>query len=164
VRSRAADVAAVLLPLGELGSDLEVMEFQQEALSVVLPAGHPLAAKRKIRPVHLLEEPLVYWDRALAPGAYDRLMQELWPGVDRPRISHIEPDMERMVAAVKAGDGVTILASARARRHHVPGLVVRDFAHPTPAYCYGLCWDGGTTNPAVSRFIRRVRRRAPQPA
>jgi DNA-binding transcriptional LysR family regulator len=164
LRNRKVDVVVVLLPFTEEPDDLEVLPIGKEALSVALPAGHRLARKRKINRTELREEPAVLWPRSLAPGAYDRLIEELWPDAGSFPIARAEPDMERMLAAVQAGVGFTLLSSARASHLHMPGVALRSFTGPAPYYRFGLCWLRDTSNPAVARFVRLVaatRRRPP---
>jgi DNA-binding transcriptional LysR family regulator len=157
LRNRKVDVVVVLLPLAEEADDLEVLALGEEALSVALPPGHHLAKKRKISRADLRGEPAVLWPRTLAPGAYDRLLEELWPDDAAPPIARAEPDMERMLAAVQSGAGFTLLSSARASHLNLPGVALRSFTGPGPVYRFGICWLRDTSNPAVPRFVNLVR-------
>jgi DNA-binding transcriptional LysR family regulator len=157
LRNRTADVVVVLLPLADEVDDLEVFPLGEEPLSVALPPGHPLAKKRKISRAALRAEPAVLWPRSLAPGAYDRLIEELWPGLETLPIARAEPDMERMLAAVQAGAGFTLLSSARASHLHLRGVALRPLTGPAPVYRFGLCWLRDTANPVVARFVHLVR-------
>jgi DNA-binding transcriptional LysR family regulator len=163
LRNRKVDAVVVLLPLEEKPDDLEVLPLGEEALSVALPPGHPLAGKPHIRRADLRGEPAVLWPRTLAPGAYDRLIEDLWPDQEDLPIARAEPDMERMLAAVQAGAGFTLLSSARASHLHLPGVALRSFTGPAPVYRFGLCWLRDTSNPAVARFVRLVRGPGRQP-
>lgn len=146
-----ADAALVQLPL-ENSAGLHVRELARRALSVILPSGHPLAGRRKIRLEELRHEPYIGWPREQAPAAWDRLLSSVW-GDEQPLIIRIEPDLERMVAAVKDGLGFAMATRERALQLRREGVVVRDLFTPSVDYIFGLCWLTDNLNPNLPALV-----------
>jgi DNA-binding transcriptional LysR family regulator len=155
VRSGSADAALVQLPLlDDVG--LEVVELTSAPLSVILPSAHPLARKRKVKLEDLRQEPYIGWPREQAPGGWDRLMALAW-GDAEPRLVRIEPDLERMVSAVKDGLGFAMATHERAFQLRRTGVVVREIAAPAIDYVFGLCWATDNLNPALQALVAECR-------
>ena len=151
IRAGKADAALVQLPL-ENSEGLQVRELARSALSVIVPSGHPLARRRKVRLDELRHEPYVGWPREQAPGAWDRLLYSVW-GDEQPCMVRIEPDLERMVAAVKDGLGFAMATRERAVQLRRQGVVVRDLTSPSVDYVFGLCWSTDNLNPNLPELI-----------
>lgn len=151
MRAGKADAALVQLPL-ENSEGLEVRELARSPLSVILPSGHPLARRRKVRLDELLHEPYIGWPREQAPAAWDRLLDSVW-GDEKPRLARIEPDLERMFAAVKDGLGFAMATRERAVQLQRKGVVVRDLATSSVDYVFGLCWSTDNLNPNLTALV-----------
>src|SRR5262245_45688446 len=66
---RSLDVATVRLPVDEAG--LRVGPVLHQPWGVVLPAGSPLARRRRVSLAELSDTPLALFPRATAPGFHD---------------------------------------------------------------------------------------------
>lgn len=157
LRSGGADAVLVQLPLfNEDG--LEVVELSRAPLSVILPSEHPLARQSNVTLADLQGVPYVGWPRDQAPGAWDRLISAVW-GRTPPRPARVEPDLERMIAAVRDGHGFAMATRDRAHQLRREGVIVREFPEPAPDYIFGLCWSNDNTNPALHALIAGLRER-----
>lgn len=154
LRTGKADAALVQLPLDN-NSGLCVREVARSALCVILPSGHPLAGRRKVRLDELRSQPYVGWPREQAPGAWDRLLSSVW-GEAQPRMVRIEPDLERMIAAVQDGWGFAMATRERAVQLQRKGVVVRGLAMPSADYVFGLCWSPDNLNPHLPALVSAV--------
>jgi DNA-binding transcriptional LysR family regulator len=70
------DVGLARCPVG-LGDDLECASIREEAIGVVLGAGHPLAREETVAVEALGWETLCIWPRELSPGFYDHVVGAL---------------------------------------------------------------------------------------
>jgi len=147
LRLGTADAAFVQLPLDETDG-LEVVELSRVDLAIILPSDHPLAQQDVVTLDEIRGVPCVGWPREHAPGAWDQLIAAVW-GDTEPRFVRLEPDLERMMAAVRNGHGFALATHERAQQLRRDGVVVRQFAEPAPSYLFGLCWLSDNPNPAL---------------
>jgi DNA-binding transcriptional LysR family regulator len=154
VRAAEADAAFVRLPL-EDADDLRLLTLGSTELVVTLPATHPLARKRVVRPDDLRDVHLVAWPHEQAPGYYDHVRAAVW-GENPPPVTATEPDPEHLLAAVAAG-AVCVLDADRAARLRPRGVLVRRFARPTPTADFGLVWSPHRAPPLLQAFITHCR-------
>ncbi|MER6984612.1 LysR substrate-binding domain-containing protein, partial [Streptomyces carpinensis] len=117
----SVDVGFVRLPVES--TSLTVLPLYRERLSVVLPAGHPLAAKDTLDVAALADQPLLRYADA------DPAWSAVWnadplPGGTRLTPGPVVHDMEEILEYVRAGRGVIL----------VPGPVAAVFPRPDIAY------------------------------
>ncbi len=145
------DVGFVRPPLEQPG--LEEMVLGREPMVCVLPKGHPLAKRNRVRPADLRDEPLVWWPEQHGPGAWREVRREVYGDPPWPPIDRIEPEEERIVSAVAEGAGISFIMLERSRSLRVPGAVYRRFADPEPTMGIALAWRREDSLPT----LRRVR-------
>lgn len=124
-----------------------------EELLLALPAGHPLAVRRRVPRELLRGEPAVMWPRANGPGMYDRIVAQVWPAGGFVLARH-EPDDEQLLRAVAGGGVVAAVPEGRARALRMPGVLLRRFTGPPPTVDIGLAWATRNTNPAVRGLLK----------
>ncbi len=144
------DAAFVRPPLSD--SRLDCLTVAVEPLAVALPAGHPLAQCRAIRPAELRGEPVVSWPRANGPGLHDTLYAQVW-GQQPPRMVREEPDEDHMLRAVADGTGIAVCMQAKLTSLRVPGVVVRPFRSPAPTVELGLARRIDNTSDALGHLL-----------
>ncbi|GLY90440.1 LysR family substrate-binding domain-containing protein [Actinoallomurus iriomotensis] len=144
------DVAFVRTPVA--GDGLAVRHLADEELAAVLPAAHPLARRRRVRPEWLRDEAVILWPRAQGPGFHDRIVEQVWPS-SRPNVVLEEPEAESILAAVADGLGVAVLDHGRARKVRLPGVVVRRFTEPAPTAGLGVAWRANDPSPTLARLL-----------
>jgi len=150
------DVGFVRPPLEQPG--LEELVLGREPMVCVLPKGHPLAKRGRVRPADLHDEPLVWWPEHHGPGAWREVRREVYGDPPWPPIDRIEPEEERIVTAVAEGAGISFIMLERSRSLRIPGAVYRRFATPEPTMGLALAWRSGDSLPT----LRRVRELAVQ--
>ena len=144
------DAAFVRPPIDARG--VSCVTFASEELLVALPAEHPLAARRRLRPEQLRGEPVVFWPRANGPGMHDLITSQVWPD-EPPNVVREEPEDEQLLNAVAAGAGIAVVPAGRARAQRIPGLALRRFSPPVPQVLLGLAYRAETTNPGVRELL-----------
>ena len=103
----------------------------RERNGVLLPADHPLRAKRPLRLRELEAAPFVLFPRAHNPGFYDRILSAFATSGVAPRIAEEVWPRSNGVGLVRAGVGVTFACPSEAL--HLPEKVVfRKLAGPAP--------------------------------
>lgn len=155
LRAGRSDVVFARPPV-DRDDGIEVVELRQEELVVVLPAGHPLAAKRRLRPPDLAGGDVVSWPRRNAPGMHDRIEAQVWEG-RRPKVVREEPDDEQVLRAVASGVGLAVIIGTRLASLRVPGVVVRRFTPPVPTVGLAVAWRPKAAPPAAARFVQLAR-------
>jgi DNA-binding transcriptional LysR family regulator len=131
---------------------LEELVLGREPLVCVLPKGHPLTKKSRVRTRDLHGQPLVWWPEQHGPGAWREVRTEVmgeppWPPIDR-----IEPEEERIVSAVAEGAGISFIMLERSKSLRIPGAVYRRFASPEPTMGIALAWRRGDELPTLQRL------------
>ncbi|HEY2600630.1 MAG TPA: LysR substrate-binding domain-containing protein [Thermoleophilaceae bacterium] len=144
------DVGFVRPPLEDPA--LEELVLGREPMVCVLPKGHPLTRRTRVRKDELKDQPLVWWPEQHGPGAWREVRREVmgeppWPPIDR-----IEPEEERIVSAVAEGAGISFIMLERSKSLRIPGAVYRRFASPEPTMGIGLAWRRGDQLPTLARL------------
>jgi DNA-binding transcriptional LysR family regulator len=132
--------------------DLELIYCGGLETGVVMPSSHPLVRKSAVTREEILDEPIVFWPREIAPEMYDETIRAIWN--DRaPRIVSEEPEWEQVVQQVANGVGISVLERARASRIAPEGVVVVPFVDP-PLVSISFAWRRDDPSPAVRELIR----------
>jgi DNA-binding transcriptional LysR family regulator len=122
VRGRHVDIAFVYLPLDE--PDLELTPLISEPRVVVLPRGHRLARRKRLRPRDLRDETFI-----MQPQEVPEIWRDHWLLVDefgkRPRISPRTADkLEDWLTLIGQGEGIDTC----------PAIISRYYAWPDVAF------------------------------
>ena len=133
-----------------LGAEL----VRREALMVVLPADHPLAAQRSINLSALKQEPFVLFPRARGPAFFDQLMSLCHAAGFTPRVVQEAPQLD-IISMVAAGFGVSIMPSSM-RNFRRPGLSFRAIVG-APQVELLIVWRHQNLSPALHKFLDLVR-------
>jgi DNA-binding transcriptional LysR family regulator len=104
--------AAFLRP-GPTGlAGLQLRRFPDEAMKVVVPVGHPLAARRRVALSALANEPFVLFPRAVGLSLYDAIWQACREAGFVPQLSQEAPQISSVVNLVAAELGVSIVPAS----------------------------------------------------
>ena len=117
-----------------------------------LPARHPLALERSIRPEALAAESFIIFPRRTGPGLYDRIVTLCHAAGFSPRIVQEAEQMQTIVSLVAAEVGVALVPAsiARSLRDGVCYLELEDAAVRATL---AACWRLDNENPAVGPFL-----------
>jgi DNA-binding transcriptional LysR family regulator len=128
----------------------------EEPVTVVLPTGHPLAARRSLPLAALAAEPFVLFPRDLRPGWYDFVLGACRDAGFQPVVAEEAPELATAMALVAAGIGVTLVpASVKDLRRS--GVEYRELAPPAPRTRLLALRRAGEPAPVVGRFLAVVR-------
>lgn len=145
------DVGLLREPPSEPG--LAVAPVLTERFVAVLPAGHPLAAGRRVPLAALAAEPFVLLPRACGPTVHDRIVDVCRAAGFEPRVTQRAVEWQTVAALVAAGLGVS-LAPESVRRLRLRGVVHRRLAGPddTARTTVAVAWREDDDSPLVRHF------------
>ena len=140
------DAAVIALPTQAQG--LQVDTIESIAMCVALPAGHALAAHRRLSLQRLAGERLFWFERARQPAFFDHCERVFRDHRFTPEMVREPQEQHVLLAEVAAGRALALLpASFRSLRHR--GLVYRALAEGE-ALAVGI----GLATPATAGSLR----------
>lgn len=150
LRGGVLDVGLMLLPVR--APNLDSRPLWRQPLVAALPAGHPLARKRKLKISDLAPEPFVFFPRQLRATYFDQVMR--WcAGADfTPNVVQEANEIPTLLSLVAAGVGV-FLPIEFFTRLPLPDVVYRP-VEDAPLVDIMAVWrrDEGK-NPVVLAFL-----------
>lgn len=149
----AIDVGLMREPPDEPG--LAVRPVLSEGFVAVLPAAHPLAARRTVPLRELAGEPFVLLPRDAGPTVHDRITAVCRAAGFEPRPGQRAVEWQTVCALVAAGLGVS-LAPESVRRLRLAGVACRRTDHPEARTTVAVCHRRGEPGPLVARFVATV--------
>ncbi|SNS83958.1 transcriptional regulator, LysR family [Geodermatophilus saharensis] len=140
-----------------VGPELDSWEVWREPLVVAVASTSPLARSDRVGVEHLVGHSLVFFDRAIGPGYWDRVA-ELFASQDVPLEPAVTTDhVTTMLGLVALGEGISIVPSSAQNFQHVnvrfvgldpPALLPLAVAVPRPP-----------VRPTVRTFLATLPRR-----
>jgi DNA-binding transcriptional LysR family regulator len=160
LRAGQLQLGFVRPPFGD--ETLAAETVHEEPVAVVLPTGHPLAARRALPLARLAAEPLVLFPRDPRPSWYDFVLGLCRGAGFEPTVAQEAADLATAMALVAAGIGVTVVpASVKDLRRS--GVEYRDL-DPAPRTRL-VALRRPEPDPVVQRFLAVVREvLGPRPA
>ena len=165
----AAQLAA--LPRGDIGCGffnpdaltpgLQTRLLLRERNGILLPADHPLAARKILRLRDLAAVPFVLFPRTHNASFYDRILAAFSQAGVTPRIVEEVRPRANGVGLVRAGMGATFISPSEARLLP-PEVVFRPLRGPTPESRLVVGWRASAEaeDPALKAFLEIVLRHA----
>jgi DNA-binding transcriptional LysR family regulator len=141
-------------PFGDETLVAEVVH--DEPVIVVLPAGHALAARRRLPLAALAREPFVLFPRDRRPNWWDFVLGLCRDAGFQPDVAQEAPDVATAMALVAAGIGVS-LVPASVKDLRPSGVADRELAGPAPRALLVALRRPGEPQPVVLRFLEAVR-------
>lgn len=130
-----------------------------EPMLLVLPAAHPLAARRTLRFADAAAEPLVIFPRQITPSLFDAVVAAYRGAGFTPRIAQEAIQMQTIVNLVSGGMGVAWVPQSLGQLQR-PGVVYRAVQGVRLAAQTSLLWPEPAP-PVVQRFVEHVMGDAP---
>ena len=139
LKSSELDVLVLALPIEEPG--LVAQPVYEEAFRTLVPAGHPWAKLKSLRPEQLLDEPLLMLG---AGNCFRDQVLDLCTRASRGESPQVleGSSLETIRHMVASGVGVTVMpaSSVDGIPKDDPLLRVKSFVEPTPSRRVGLVW------------------------
>jgi LysR family hydrogen peroxide-inducible transcriptional activator len=139
LKSSELDVLVLALPIEEPG--LVAQPVYEEAFRTLVPVGHPWAKLKALRPVQLLDEPLLMLG---AGNCFRDQVLDLCTRASRGESPQVleGSSLETIRHMVASGIGVTVMPSSSVDGIPAddPLLRVKSFVEPTPSRRVGLVW------------------------
>jgi DNA-binding transcriptional LysR family regulator len=144
------------LDLGFIHARADLRGLQQlrvvtDTFALVLPAGHPMAARADLALSDVQSEPMVAFSREHAPALFDALIASCQHEGFSPRIAHVARHPASLLQMVRLGLGVSIVPRAYAD-DDLPGLAF----HHLPAMAGQLKIDAVWRDSHAGTGLRRV--------
>jgi len=148
------DVAFVISHAPELSPDLAWKFIKKEVLSVVLPASHPLAGRKRISLSELTGEAFVFMARSVNHIFFDFFMHLCTDAGFTPNLVSQPAILETVLLLVDAGVGITIL-SPLADMGTRPNLRMIPLEGDYPVHLFAA-WKMDNENSAIPAFIEEL--------
>jgi DNA-binding transcriptional LysR family regulator len=132
---------------------LETHLLLREKNGVLLPKGHPLARRSRLRLHDLAATPFVLFPRKHNPGFYDRVLAAFAAAEIAPHIAEEVWPRANGIGLVRAGVGATFMCPSEAKQ--LPAEVVfRPLTGPTPESRLVVGWRSAPVpSAALQRFL-----------
>jgi DNA-binding transcriptional LysR family regulator len=131
---------------------IEVRQVLRERNGALLPAGHPLAGRHRLKLRDLADVPLVLFPRANNPAFFDQIIAAFSEAGITPQIAEEVWPRANGVGLVRAGVGATFLCPSEARQ--LPAEVVfRPLIGPAPESRLVVGWRASESKPTLEAFL-----------
>ena len=141
------------LHTARLPAELESRLLLTEPFVCCLPAGHPLASRRKVPLAALKDEALVMFARNSSPDYYERILSICADAGFRPELRHEARHWLAVVSLVSQGLGVALVPEAM-RRSALQGAVFRPLDRVTArSESYGV-WRRKSVNVLAELLLK----------
>jgi DNA-binding transcriptional LysR family regulator len=129
---------------------LRTLLLRRERLCAVLPAVHPLAAKKRLRWADLAGHPLVILSRREGGSLHDEIMAACREACVEPQVAHTPSVVSTVLSYVEAGAGLGVIAESVSALGVGTPLVFHPL-HPLHHVDLSLVWPAvGNTPPATA--------------
>lgn len=145
--------AAFLRPDGAEPAELRLHRFKDEAMKVVLPASHRLAAQRRIALRHLAEDPFVLFPRSVGPGLHDAVVHACRAAGFEPLRGPETLQLSSVINLVAAGMGVSLVPDSLTQIQ-LPGVRYLGIQGAAPKAALALAWPRAGTLPTVQNLVQ----------
>lgn len=156
LRAGTLDVGIVRAPV--VADDLRLERVLDEGLVIAAPAGHPLAARRRIAPRTVAGQPLVLLAREVVPGLYDQIIALHEEQGTAAALAQEATSIQAVLGLVAAGLGVSLLP-ASVRSLDRAGVVFITLA-PSPRTSMLVASRRGDRSPLMPAFVAAARKAA----
>jgi DNA-binding transcriptional LysR family regulator len=135
---------------------LRFEELTRDSMWLAVAPGHPLAGRRSVTLAEVAGEPLITYTRKDYPDAHENLAA-LFAAIRRkPRIVEEHDSFSSLIAAVEAGNGVTIAPESLTCTAG-PRLKLIRFSPPLAPLVIGVAWAKAGLTAVGERFVKCAR-------
>ena len=156
IGQRTLDLGFIRPPEVALPAGIELTALREDPLLVVLPTGHPLAAKPALAIKELAELPFVMYPPGGGTGIYPQIFRLCRAAGFVPRVGQTAGEASTIIGLVAAGSGVTLLP-ASFDRIQMEGVCYRPILDADATSMLLLAQRSGEHAPLVDAFVALVR-------
>jgi DNA-binding transcriptional LysR family regulator len=135
---------------------LRFEELARDSMRLAVAPKHPLAARRTVTLAEVAREPLITYSRKDYPDAHENLAAMFSAIKSKPRIVEEHDSVSSLIAAVEAGNGVTIAPESLTCTAG-PRLKLIPFSPALPPLVVGAAWAKTGLTAAAERFLKCAR-------
>lgn len=151
LRGGRADLGFVIPPLPD-SEGVEQRPVWAEPMAAVVPAGHPLAGRRRIGLSDLADDAFVMFPQGQGPGFHAAILEACAAAGFVPRVAQSAHQMHAIVSLVEAGFGVSVVPDSL-RRLRPAGVRYLALAEPAPVLRMAAAWRQGDQSPALLQAL-----------
>lgn len=149
---------AIALDLSFQGHpDVESIHLSSEEMCVIVPEGHPLAAKQSVSIKELAGEKFVMGERSMGPEGVDSTVELCARSGFRPNASCYVKDVQSAFYMVSTGAGIGIAVSY-AKSLGIPGVRFLHISDVTLPVNLVLAYKSTNRNPNVANFVKLTKK------
>jgi DNA-binding transcriptional LysR family regulator len=143
-------------------SGLAMTSFMREPLVAVLPAEHPLAARKRIPLRSLAADPFIAVPRSQALGGLDLVLGACFRAGFSPNIAQEALELQSVIGFVAAGFGVSLVPAAARKLMH-SGVAFVSLAPPEEFIEISAVHLAENRSPLLAGFMAILRKAAGEP-
>jgi DNA-binding transcriptional LysR family regulator len=146
------DVGFLRLPL-PTPPEIRTRVIHREPFVLLMPASHPLAAKKNLQLAECQEADFVVYTRKMAPGFHDQSMNILHRNGITPHVVQEAAEMYTLMSLVAAGMGIAIVPSS-IQLHHADNVVVRELPDEKSRSEIAIAWNKDRVSATTQLFLQ----------
>jgi DNA-binding transcriptional LysR family regulator len=146
------DLDAGLVYPVRAGAGIAFERVRRERILLAMPPGHRLAGRSPVAPSLLDGEPLISFERRLAPAVYDRVARMLRAAGATPRVVQRASELHTVLGMVAAGLGVALVPSSL-EGWAGGNVAYRRVLHRAPWVWMSLAWSRGRAGQLVTELV-----------
>jgi DNA-binding transcriptional LysR family regulator len=150
LQNESIDIGYVRLPAEARG--LEIIPVHREPLLLCLPEDHRLAAQQEVDLDSLREERFILYERKLAPGFHDALMNMFQRAGFTPIVAEEIDEMYVAPTLVATGVGLAVLPQMVVSTH-THGVVLRSIRSNPITSQIGVAYRSSDDSPLVNSIV-----------
>ena len=155
IGQRTLDLGFVRPPEVAVPNGVKLTALREDPLMVVLPAGHPLAAKPALAIRELEALPFVMYPPGGGTGIYPQILRLCRAAGFVPRVGQTAGEASTIIGLVAAGSGISLLPSSF-DRIRMDGVCYRPLLDPEATTMLLLAQRAGEQSPLVDAFVALV--------
>lgn len=154
LRRGAIDLAIVVSPADRLASDgISYERLTRAGVCAAVPAGHPLAHRRRLQLAELANQPFVLMPAAHSPAFMGSIYAACSQAGFMPRVVQEASPIQAVLAMVACGVGVSLVPDAVRGEGRDTLRFIPLTRRPRLDYELSAAWLPGTETPVLKQFV-----------
>ena len=154
LQERKLDIGFLRVPL-PTPPDIRTRVVHCEPFVLLLPASHPLAARKDLKLSDCQGADFVMYTRKMAPGFHGQLMNILHQHGLTPHVVQEAAEMYTLISLVASGMGIAI-APASIQLHQTENVVVREIPDEKSRSEVAIAWNKDHLAATTQLFLQMV--------